>query len=119
MSWTTVAPSPIAVVTRFTDPWRTSPAAKTPGTLVSSSAGPSSGQPSTSSVQVAPGEDEAALVALDDAVQPLRVRLGADHHEQARRRDPLDRAARPVAHDDRLELLVALAVDQLDAETDR
>ena len=37
-SWhdrTTVAPSPTAAETRFTDPWRTSPIAKTPGMLVS------------------------------------------------------------------------------------
>ena len=39
------APSPTAEATRLTDPWRTSPAAKTPGRLVSSgSAGRPGGQ---------------------------------------------------------------------------
>jgi hypothetical protein len=31
---TTLAPSPTAAATLFTEPWRTSPAAKTPGTFV-------------------------------------------------------------------------------------
>jgi hypothetical protein len=31
-----IAPSPTADATRFTDPWRTSPAAKTPAWLLSS-----------------------------------------------------------------------------------
>ena len=35
-NWTAMAPSPTAEATRFTDPERTSPAAKTPGRLVSS-----------------------------------------------------------------------------------
>ena len=35
-SWTAIAPSPTAVAQRFVDPERTSPAAKIPGTLVSS-----------------------------------------------------------------------------------
>jgi hypothetical protein len=34
-NWTAIAPSPTAEATRFTDPERTSPAAKTPGRLVS------------------------------------------------------------------------------------
>src|SRR4029078_13456250 len=39
-SWaTTAAPSPIAPPTRFTEPLRTSPTAKTPGTVVSRVAG--------------------------------------------------------------------------------
>jgi hypothetical protein len=32
-------------------------------------------------VQVVPGEDESSLVTLYGAVQPLRARFGADHHE--------------------------------------
>src|SRR5262249_51147662 len=46
-----IDPSPTAEATRFTEPWRTSPAAKTPGRLVSSEKGRrSSGQdPSPSS----------------------------------------------------------------------
>ena len=41
-----VAPSPTAEATRLTEPWRMSPAAKTPGRLVSSSSGGRSrGQP--------------------------------------------------------------------------
>src|SRR5262249_49990791 len=35
-NWTAIAPSPTAVAHRFVDPERTSPAAKTPGTSVSS-----------------------------------------------------------------------------------
>ena len=34
-NWTAIAPSPTAVATRLTDPERTSPAANTPGRLVS------------------------------------------------------------------------------------
>jgi hypothetical protein len=45
-SWTAMLPLPTAEATRLTEPWRTSPAAKTPGRLVSSSiGGRSSGQP--------------------------------------------------------------------------
>src|SRR5271154_3243057 len=38
-------------------------------------------------VQVVTGEDESSLVTLDCALQPLRVWLGTDHHEQPRRGD--------------------------------
>ena len=49
-SWMAVAPSPTAEATRLTDRCRTSPAANTPGTLVSSSSGGRfSGQPGGSS----------------------------------------------------------------------
>src|ERR1700693_4965210 len=36
---TALAPSPTAAATRFIDPWRTSPAANTEGTLVSNGSG--------------------------------------------------------------------------------
>ena len=39
MSWTAMAPSPTAEATRLTDRWRTSPAANTPGRLVSRNSG--------------------------------------------------------------------------------
>ena len=38
-SWTAMLPAPTAEATRLTDPWQTSPAANTPGRLVSSSIG--------------------------------------------------------------------------------
>src|SRR3954451_4159448 len=48
-SWIAIEPSPTADATRFTEAWRTSPAANTPGTLVSSRNGlRASGQPESS-----------------------------------------------------------------------
>jgi hypothetical protein len=40
-------------------------------------------RPLSVSEQVRPGENESALVALDEIAQPLRARLRADENEQA------------------------------------
>ena len=88
-SWTAMAPSPTAEATRLTEPWRTSPAAKTPGRLVSSSSGGrSSGQPAAAAVasRSGPVRRKPAVVARDLVGQPAGVGLGADQDEQRRRR---------------------------------
>jgi hypothetical protein len=57
MSWTAMAPSPTAEATRLTDRWWTSPAANTPGRLVSRNSGGRAaghrvgGPPATTSVR--------------------------------------------------------------------
>ena len=79
-SETAIEPSPTALATRLIERARTSPATNTPGTLVSSRYGSRlSGQPCR--LRVGPGEDEAALVARDDAVEPVGARRGADEDE--------------------------------------
>ena len=69
---TALAPSPTAAATRFMDPWRTSPTAKTAGTLVSKGSGerPSAGQatarssgPSCTSVRMNPSSSRAMPVS--------------------------------------------------------
>ena len=84
MKWTATEPSPTALATRLTDSCRTSPATKMPGTFVSSRNGArSSGHPSRwCSARSGPVQHEAALVALDDAVEPVGVRRGADEDEE-------------------------------------
>ena len=101
MSETAIEPSPTALATRLIERARTSPATKTPGTLVSSRNGSRfSGQPSP--LHVGAGEDEAVLVARDDALEPVGVRRGADEDEAGvdverrtrRRRRPATRSRR-------------------------
>ena len=79
-------PSPTPDATRFTDPRRTSPTANTPGTLVSSRPGSRSSVQLWGALAVAhqrrAGQDEAVLVALHHAVQPVGAGLRADEDEQ-------------------------------------
>ena len=80
MSETAIEPSPTALATRLIERARTSPATNTPGTVVSSRYGSRfSGQPAACGV--GPGEDEPALVARDDAVEPVGARRRADEDE--------------------------------------
>ena len=76
------------------EPWRTSPAANSPGTLVSSASGSrSSGQPAgrrPPSQQVGTGEDVAGAVGAHAALgRPARPRLPAEAQEQRLRGQPL------------------------------
>ena len=111
MKLTAIAPSPTADAQRLTDPLRTSPAANTPGRLVSRKNGvrPCARQrsPRTASRGTArAGQDETLLVKLHAATQPFGVRIGPDEEEQRRRVDPrLD--AGIVADADRLEMTVS------------
>ena len=94
-SWTkrtTIAPSPTAVAQRLIEPERTSPAAKMPGTLVSSRPSP----PASAPVRTKP-----VLVAGDDVAEPVGARRGAEEEEEERERQPL-----AVAQRDGLELAV-------------
>jgi len=77
-SWTigiTVAPSPTADATRFIDRCRTSPAASTPGMLVSRKGGSTLEWPARRLVtvwcEIAAGEDVAPAVAYQHVCQPL------------------------------------------------
>ena len=82
---TAIAPSPTAEAMRFIDPARTSPAANTPGTDVSSDrGGTSSGQSAGGDPEVVAGEHEATGVPPDDAVEPARPRRLPDEDEQRR-----------------------------------
>jgi len=60
-NWTTIAPSPTAVAQRLVEPERTSPAAKTPGMLVSS----------RRRVRIGAREDEAVLVARNRVAEAI------------------------------------------------
>ena len=93
MNCTATDPSPTPEATRFTEPWRTSPTAKMPGTLVSRRKGSrSSVHPlgrCPSRMKVGTGQNETALVALDDIRQPIRSRQSADKNEHRARRHAL------------------------------
>ncbi len=84
-------PSPTAEATRFTEPCRMSPVAKTPGMLVSSNSGARSADhllwelPSRSRSR----EYVASLVAFDFLGQPAGVGLGVYEDEQGGRPDDL------------------------------
>ncbi len=95
-----VAPSQTAEATRLIEPWRTSPAAKTPSRLVPVAAGArSGGQPGGACVaeQVAAGHYEALIVVPGLVGEPAGVGLGADQDEQRRRRRGFGRAGHVVA----------------------
>ena len=93
---TVADPSPTAEATRLPEPWRASPAANMPGTLVSNRNGSrASVQPAGGSSvdhQVAAGENEALRVALDEAGHHRRARRGADEDEHRGGRDLARRA---------------------------
>ena len=85
---TAAAPSPDAAATRFIESTRMSPAAKIPGTVVSSAAG---GTPSRQPLRrhVAARDDEAAGVAGDLVRQVVRAGLGAEQQHETGGLDPL------------------------------
>src|SRR3954453_23065732 len=108
---TTSAPSPTAAATRFVEPLRTSPIAKTPGPVHSSRSGPrsaafqcrersgwrlASSPVTTKPVSVWPQkwprppapDPEPLVVMAHERDQPLRPRRGTDHGEERRRLDP-------------------------------
>src|SRR5215207_2386052 len=108
-SWTSrmaVAPSPTAAATRLTEPWRMSPAANTPGRLVSSSSGGRFGGQSGGWFAVAEhataGQQESAVVPLDGGGQPVGVGFGADQDEQRARRQGFCARGGPVLDGERL-----------------
>ena len=108
-SCTAIAPAPTAEATRLTEAWRTSPAASTPGMLVSSdSGGRSSGQ--SRAIHIGAGEQEPVRVSRDLRGQPVDVRAGTDQHEQRVGGDRLFLTA-AVAQDQLLEVTVAASAD--------
>ena len=74
-------PSPTAEATRFTAPWRTSPAANTPGMLVSSEKRTAIERRCATLRDLGPREDESLLIPFDLRRKPLGVRLGSDQEE--------------------------------------
>src|SRR5580658_10306735 len=92
MNCTATDPSPTPEATRFTEPCRTSPTAKIPGTFVSRRKGSrSSTQPlgCSPSFRIGTGQNESALVALNQTRQPIRSRQGTDKNEHGTGRHPL------------------------------
>ena len=106
----TSTPSPTAEATRFIESERTSPAAKTPGRLVSSAnGGRASAHPSArcaSGDEVVPGHDEAVVVAHDVGAEPVGARRGADVDEEPRGVDLRRGAGVPVGERQPLEVAV-------------
>ena len=105
-------PSPTADATRFTEPLRTSPAANTPGRLVSSRNGSRPASRQRSAWRVVGGSDgpvrtKPLAVELDAASEPLGVGVGADEEEE--RAGP-DRhlLPRPVARAHLAQMAVAI-----------
>ena len=80
MSETAIEPSPTALATRLIERARTSPATKTPGHAGLQRVGVAAERPARRP-DVGAGEDEAALVARDDALQPIGPRRRADEDE--------------------------------------
>src|SRR5256714_15118353 len=92
MKLTAIAPSPTADAQRLTDPLRTSPAANTPGRLVSRNNGvrPCARQrsPRTApSGTAAPVRTKPFLSSCTHPSQPFGVRISPDEEEQRRRVD--------------------------------
>jgi hypothetical protein len=82
-------PSPTAVVTRFTEPTCTSPAAKTPGMLDSKGSGArvsGAGAGRALASQLTSGADVAFRVALQHASQSFCPRVAADQDGRGGRR---------------------------------
>src|SRR5215813_5213137 len=100
------APSPTAEATRLTDPRRTSPAANTPGRLVSSGSGQRAG------CQRGP------LVPGDGLAEPLGARPGADEDEQGVGGDGAPRPGGGVLQYQRLQVAGAGAAGHLHAVAD-
>ena len=99
----------------MTEAWRTSPAASTPGMLVSRDSGRrSSGQSCPS--RSAPGEQEPVRVSRDLRGQPVDVRASPDQHEQRVGSDRLFLTA-AVAQDQLLEPAIASSADHGRAHT--
>jgi hypothetical protein len=107
-------PSPTAEATRFTAPWRTSPAAKTPGMLVSSGKGKrSTCHPRRGGAvlrEVPAGDDVSVLVTRYLLGQPVGVRFRTDEHEQPGRGDGLGEARGGILEDEVLQPSPAAAV---------
>jgi hypothetical protein len=114
------APSPTAEATRLTDPWRTSPAANTPGQAGLERQRPWVGGPAGDGAawQVRAGEDESLPVAGDGFAEPVGPRLGADEDEQGVRGDGPPRPGGGVLQDQRFEMAGAGAVGHLHAVAD-
>src|SRR3954451_5342551 len=98
-NWTAIEPSPTAAAQRFVEPERTSPAAKTPGMLVSSKLA----APAASAVRRKPSSCRALARARGDPTpEPLRARPRAEEEEEER-----ERQTSAVGERDRLETPVA------------
>ena len=94
MNCTATDPSPTPEATLFTEPWRTSPTAKRPGTFVSKQERISVELPAlrvfSVADQVGAGQNESVLVTLDEIGEPIRSRRRADENEHRARRDPVN-----------------------------
>src|SRR5690348_13670430 len=111
-----VEPSPTAEATRFIAPCRTSPAANTPGVVVSSRKGARCRGPVLTGA--GSGEDESPLVALYRFGEPAGERLCADQDEQAGGRCPFGLARVAVAEQQLLKVPAATAARDLAAVAD-
>ena len=111
------APSPLAAATRFIEPARMSPAAKTPGTVVSRLSGGS--PPARLPRHVATRQHEAPRVARDRVGQPVAVRRRTDEQEEAPAVAPLSVPSACRARDPAEPAVVAgTALDDLGAPPD-
>ena len=113
-------PSPTAEATRFTDPYRTSPTAKTPGRLDSRNIGSRrSGQsPAGRLQQIGPGHHEPRLIAAYGIWQPLGARLGPDQDEQGSRPDRFGRTGFQIGKGQAFQAVLPGAAGHRDAAAD-
>jgi hypothetical protein len=101
-------PSPTAAATRFARLNRTSPHAKTPGTLRLEEIRIAVEHPASAGAHVRAGEHVSVVVEHDLVRKPGRLSIGADEDEQSARLDTGRRARLRVADVDRLEREVAV-----------
>ncbi len=108
-------PSPTAEATRLIEPWRTSPATNTPGTLVSSRSGSRVSRHTSGHLailaQVRPRQHKSILVAQNARRKPSRDRHRADKNKQRSCRH--FRVPRRAAQSQRLQPLVANGLEHL------
>ena len=108
-----IAPSPTAAATLLAEPLRTSPTAKTPGLLVSSGKGPVPLRTAGCGQRTGPGPDEAVVVKVNQAAQPVCARYSPDEDEERARRKDAPRAGTAADDGDRLQRLVAVQLPHL------
>src|SRR6185312_16973569 len=111
------APSPTAPATRLMESWRTSPAARTPGRLLSKGSGARVAGHALAG-DVGAGEDEPVVVEVDAVAQPVGVWFRADEDEDGSRGNLVATSGLRVLEGEGLEAAVAAAVDDTGVELD-
>ncbi len=118
-----IDPSPTAEATRLMEPWRTSPATKIPGTLVSSKKGSRCKRPIARAApvgdEIGAGQNESMLVALDQVCDRAGVRHRANENKQCDGRDGLHLTGLIIRYGELVKPAAAFGFESLASEIAR